>query len=156
MITFIKKIKKEKKFLFCIFFVSFFYLPVLFGQHIPIASNTLTVFPASYATALHALRKLGYKTASEDKTSQQVLTDFKRCPGTICHISIQVLVKNDSAQITGRYWTDSAPVTGGNTENLKVICHVDGQMDTLFDELLKYGKALGGSSIRYSTTAQNK
>jgi hypothetical protein len=156
MITRIKKNDKGKKILLFILFNSVFSLSMLFGQNIPIASNTLTVYPSSYTNALHALHKLGYKMASEDKTSQQVLTDYKLCPGTICHISIQVLVKNDSAQITGHYWTDTAPITSGNTNNLKVVSHVDGQMDVLFDELLKYAKALQGTSIRYSTTAQNK
>jgi hypothetical protein len=152
----IKKNDKRKMILLFIVFNSVFSISMLFGQNIPIASNTLTVYPASYTNALHVLHKLGYRSASEDKTSQQVRTDFKLYPGTICHISIQVLIKNDSAQISGLYWTDTAPISDGNSNNLKVVRHVDGQMDVLFDELLKYAKALGGSSIRYSTTVQNK
>jgi hypothetical protein len=153
MITFNKKIKAEKKFLFFIFFSTFFSSAVLFGQNIPISSNTLTVYPSTYPAALHALRKMGYKISSEDKDKGLMQTDFKTCSGTICHISIHVQISRDSAQITGRWWTETAPPAPGSNKNIGVVSHVDSQMDVLFEELLKYAKALQGSSIRYSTTA---
>jgi hypothetical protein len=147
--------KRIKIFLF-ISLVSLFFFQGLFAQYIPISSTTITVGPVSYSSAVHELHKMGYKTAAEDKGNQMIQTDFKLCPSTRCHMSIKVLVKNDSAQITGRWWIETAPPVGGSTDNISVIGHVDGSMDILFEEMLKYAKALGGSSIRYSVTIQNR
>jgi hypothetical protein len=148
--------RSEKSTFLFILVSSFFFLTGLSAQNIPISSNTITVFPVSYSTALRTLHKMGYKTTLEDKSGQVIQTDYKLCPSTICHMSVRVIVKNDSAQITARWWIETAPPDAGNTRNIQVVGHVDGQMDILFEDLLKYAKALQGSSIRYSFMDQSK
>jgi hypothetical protein len=149
--TYLKKLRTA--FIILTFSCSF---KLLFSQNIPIMTNTIQVNPVSYTNVVNTLHTLGYKIATEDKQKQIVKTDFKVCPGTICHISISVIFKGSDAVISGHWWTDTAPPEGPNSENIAVIYHVDSQMDLLFEELLKYAKALGGSRISYSTTGKNK
>jgi hypothetical protein len=126
----------------------------LFSQNIPFLTNAIQVNPASFENVIKALNKIGYKISTEDKQKEVVTTEFKVYPGSICHISINVVVKDSSALITGKWWSEIAPPEGSN--NIMIVCHVDSQLDFLFQELVKYAKTLGGKRISYSITEKNK
>jgi hypothetical protein len=145
---------KNKVFLFLIILIPFFSVNEGYGQNIPFLTNAIQVTPTSYAVVVKTLNKMGYKISSEDKTKQSVRTDFKLLPGTICHISIYVAVKDSCAMITAKWWSEIAPPEG--LKNIMIVCHVDSQMDNLFQELEKYAKALKGNRINYSITEKNK
>jgi hypothetical protein len=126
----------------------------LYSQNIPFLTNAIEVSPASFENVVRGFNKLGYKIALADKQKQVVKTEFKVYPGTICHISINVVVKDSSAFITGKWWSEIAPPEGSN--NIMIVCHADSQIDSLFQELRKYAKTLKGSRMSYSITERNK
>jgi hypothetical protein len=126
----------------------------LFSQNIPFLTNAIKVNPTTFENVVKALNKIGYKISIEDKQKEVVTTEFKDYPGSICHISINVVVKDSSAFITGKWWSEIAPPEGSN--NIMIICHVDSQLDFLFQELDKYAKTLRGKRISYSITEKNK
>lgn len=126
----------------------------IYSQNIPFLTNVIEVSPTSFENVVKGFNKLGYKIASADKQNHVVKTEFKIYPGTICHISINVVVKDSSARITGEWWSEIAPPEG--SKNIMIVGHADSQIDSLFQELRKYAKTLRGTRISYSNTQKNK